>query len=291
MIFFIGFPRSGTSLIHEGFSLHDKTAWPTNYSSKYPRYHFLNKMALEIFGEGKKDQFNELDFLNRFKVKPAEAYKFWNSLFNFENEFSRTYLKGFEATNNTKIEANREINKLLKSQGKELFTAKITGPGRILFLKSIFPKAKFVHIIRDGRYASNSLTKLPVWTEQDRFEKPWWSDPYIDKYRKYWNQELTNYEKSLLLWAEVTENIDYELSNLKETDFITIKYEDYLKDSIQEFSKILSFANLMFDENTKEYFDSYFTVKEKNRILPELNIESKINSIIENKLTEKGYSV
>ena len=34
--------------------------------------------------------------------------------------------------------------------GKTRFSAKLTGPSRINYLKSIFPRAKFMHMIRDG---------------------------------------------------------------------------------------------------------------------------------------------
>ena len=290
MIFFIGFPRSGTSLIHEGFSLHEETAWPTNYSSKYPKLHFLNKLALKFFGKGKKDQFNELNIYNRFKIKPAEAYRFWNSIFNFDKEFSRTYLKDVKVSSSTKNKANREIRSLLKSQDKDLFTAKITGPGRILFLKSVFPDAKFIHVIRDGRYAANSLSKLEVWNGENRFIEPWWANPYIGEYRKYWSKNLTNYEKSLLLWLEVIENIDFELSKLDSTDFMNIRYEDYIKKPREEFNRILSFSNLNIDRNTESYFMKEFKLKSSNNNLSNIEVQSDIKGFIEKKIKEKGYT-
>ena len=41
-IFFIGVPRSGTTIIYEQFSKHSDLAWLSNFSAKYPRMTWIN---------------------------------------------------------------------------------------------------------------------------------------------------------------------------------------------------------------------------------------------------------
>lgn len=41
---------------------------------------------------------------------------------------------------------------------------KITGWSRIGFLSNIFPTAKFIHLIRDGRAVANSLVNVDWWS-------------------------------------------------------------------------------------------------------------------------------
>jgi hypothetical protein len=41
------------------------------------------------------------------------------------------------------------IQRILFWQGKERFAAKFTGPGRIAYLRSLFPDARYIHLTRE----------------------------------------------------------------------------------------------------------------------------------------------
>ncbi|MEQ4717340.1 sulfotransferase [Nonomuraea sp. B19D2] len=57
----------------------------------------------------------------------------------------------------------REFFERRKSPGREDLTHKFTGWPRAAFLHEVFPEARFVHIVRDGRAVANSLAQMPWW--------------------------------------------------------------------------------------------------------------------------------
>jgi hypothetical protein len=50
------------------------------------------------------------------------------------------------------------------AQGRALFLHKFTGWPRAGLLHAVFPEARFVHVVRDGRAVATSLVQQPWWT-------------------------------------------------------------------------------------------------------------------------------
>ena len=65
---------------------------------------------------------------------------------------------------------------VLRYHGKARFAAKLTGPARISYVSSIFPEARFVHVVRDGRAVVQSLMKVEFWGARDRMTRPAWEN-------------------------------------------------------------------------------------------------------------------
>ena len=160
-VFFIGASRSGTTIIFEAFTAHEQLGWLSNYNEKFPTMPFLGGLLVRLADNkfvnltGVKKQYNETFYFNKLLPKPDEAYSFWN--YYTKTNFDRDYLINVEPTTCVKQSVRIAVDKVLRWEGKKLFSAKLTGPSRIHFLKSIFPDAKFVHIIRDGRAVVHSM--------------------------------------------------------------------------------------------------------------------------------------
>lgn len=83
-IFFIGAPRSGTTISFELFSTHPDLAWLTNYAAVFPRLPAVNllRSVLDnrwIHLRAFKNQWGEASRLNSFLPWAAEVYPFWNA--------------------------------------------------------------------------------------------------------------------------------------------------------------------------------------------------------------------
>jgi len=99
----------------------------------------------------------------RLHYGPSEA---WSLLFN---EVSPTVVAPFrdlteeDVTPWMRRRFERFYSERAVAQKKPFFLHKYTGWPRALFLNAIFPRAKFVHVIRDGRAVASSLLQMPWW--------------------------------------------------------------------------------------------------------------------------------
>lgn len=176
-VFFIGMPRSGTTIAFEAFARHKDLAWPTNYTALFPRLPQLNSVRRLIDNRrvqlvGRKNQYGRPRFGNRALPVPNEAYEFWNMY--GDSRFARDYLQ-LRPDERTRNQLTRAVDALVSWQGKKRFAAKLTGPPRIEFLSTVFPDALFVHVVRDGRAVVHSLLNVAFWRQKGGLENRFWS--------------------------------------------------------------------------------------------------------------------
>ena len=149
-IFFVGMPRSGTTLLFEPFAHHPDLGWHSNYSQSYPTRPWLNALD-RLFRGGlldlspRKLQYGKKILGNRFIPYPDEAYSFWD-LFSSVN-FSRSYLLDVSPKPEAVDTVRSETERILRWQGRRRLTDKFTGPSRIEFLRQLFQVAVLFLII------------------------------------------------------------------------------------------------------------------------------------------------
>ncbi len=253
-IFIIGSGRSGSSIFHEMFSKHLDVSWLTKFSEKYPHKPHINKFVMQL---------NSIPLINKLIPwdYPVECYNFW--------EF---YCKGFRTPfrDLTSDDVSAKTNKNIKTALSKILTKrrtrlliKITGWPRIGYLQHIFPDAKFIHIIRDGRAMVNSMLNVNWWWGW-RGPQNWrWGELSEEQY-KLWTKfnysfiALAGIE--LIKLMEATENARKKIDS---TNYMEIKYEELCSDRLNVFSDVLSFSELNWSKNFKKNVQS-FTLKSAN---------------------------
>ena len=232
-IFFIGFPRSGTTLIFETFVQNGEFGWLANYAEMWPKAIAANILCRLLDNRfirlrGRKKQYGSVRLGNRFLPQPEEAYAFWDHYTGVD--FSRDYLVGQKA-NETSCRAVREaLQKTMWYQNKKRFTTKLTGPGRICYLLSIFPDARFVNIIRDGRAVVESLIRMGFWHAKGGMDAPFWNNGLDAASLADWEQS----ERDPLVlaahqWKRIVETTRDESCRLSSAQYVELKYEDFVK--------------------------------------------------------------
>jgi hypothetical protein len=58
----------------------------------------------------------------------------------------------------------RFLERRMAAQGRRVFLHHVTGWPRARLLHAVFPEARFIHVIRDGRPVANSLLQMSWWT-------------------------------------------------------------------------------------------------------------------------------
>jgi hypothetical protein len=230
-IFFIGNGRSGTTIIAEVFSNHSEFGWLSNYSAKFPRFAPINITRMFFqnwlwYITGQKRQHINLPWYNKACPRITEAYPFWQVYAG--EKFLWDFLINAEATPVEAHKINCAIRKILFFQGKKRFLAKITGPPKIGFLRSVFPDASFIHIVRDGRAVVNSLLKVDFWKHKGGLNQPFWRGGLTEDDMKYWNRSGNSpVALAALQWRRIIEVVNEEKKLLKEDAFLEVKYEDF----------------------------------------------------------------
>jgi omega-hydroxy-beta-dihydromenaquinone-9 sulfotransferase len=255
-IFFIGMPRSGTTILFEAFARHQALAWPTKYTDKAPRLPWLNlaRMPLDKFG-GRKAQYAHRHLGNRFLPLPSEAYGFWNTV--AARNFGRSYLMRSPPDENTKVRVSNAVARIASWQHKPRFTAKLTGPARIGFLSAIFPDAKFIHVVRDGRAVVHSLLRVGFWRDKGGLTAPFWTDgPPLPAMAEWERSDRDAGALAAIQWQHVLELAQLEARGLPVTQYTEIRYEDFIARPIAEIQRLLAACELDVSPTVERYISA-----------------------------------
>lgn len=103
---------------------------------------------------------------------------------------------------------------------------------RIPYVRGIFPKAKIVHIVRDGRDVACSMVPGCGGDHWSHLKPPLWKNLFL------------SYQGALrcaLAWKEIME---IALQDLAEVPHLQIRYEDLIADPYRVLQQLLSYLNL-----------------------------------------------
>ena len=252
--FVIGTGRCGLTPLMHLIAYHKAFAWPSQYNTKFP-----NKYKVSLIS-----RLVDLPFFNsklkyvKFVPKHNEAFPFWTSLFyGFRRPFRD--LVADDVTPFIKSKFHHAVGQIMKFQGKERFIAEYSGWSRIGLIKTIFPNAKFIHIVRDGRAVVNSLTNVAWWMGWGGVHKWRWGIPNQDL-----QKQLEKYDHSFLAlaavhWKILVNNISENSNSLSKGDLFLVRYEDLVKDPYKLASECIEFLGL--DKNCKKFKKHLSTVK------------------------------
>lgn len=214
--FIVGIGRSGTTLLRLMFHNHPNIAVP--YESHFITDYFNR---LEDYGDLTVEA--NLDKLLR-EILNEELLVQWDHEFDLER-----IKKSIESPTLEHI-FNAVFNDYAVGKGKTRWADKSDYLDRMHIIHKIFPDAKFIHIIRDGRDVANSVLKLP-WGPQDLIAAAEWWHQYIRLGRAMG-------------------------AILGEEKYTEVKYEDLVQQSEQELRRLSSFVGEEFSEDMLNYHQS-----------------------------------
>lgn len=292
-VFFVGMGRSGTTIIFETFTQHPDLAWPSNYCEWMPRSLFMNSLVplVDRLGlRGHKKQYGRAIPGNRYLPQPDEAYEFWDHY--TQEKFSHDYLHNISANPETAERVRDAVARLIFWQRKSRFAAKLTGPGRIHFLSSIFPDARFIHIIRDGRPVVESLLRQRFWREKGGLEKPFWEGT-PEHILQEWEDSGRDVDVlTALQWRHIIQSIRADAAKLPDESYMELRYEDFVSNPMRALKSIYDFTDLSIpDEITNSPESNGNTFKNMNEKWREMNKDrlNRITIAMQPVLEELGY--
>lgn len=253
----VGSGRSGTTIISEIIFRHESLAWPSNYQEMFPSVSGVNLLRLMYDNrlwrlQGQKPQLNKVSAFNKLLFKPAEAYKFWEHLTGPQVNFSRGFLITERPSDKDISRIRKAFGKLVSYQLKKRLAFKITGPSRIGYLKSIFPDAVFINIVRDPLPTINSWLNVDFWQDKGK-NQLWWTGAYTEQ-EEEWAEK--NADKPELLAAmqyrKLMDVAEKEIA-AHNVNCLTVRYEDFVNDPSVVITRILDFAGLEKSQRVNSY--------------------------------------
>jgi len=127
---------------------------------------------------------------------------------------------------------------------RPVFMHKFTGWPRARLLAAVFPDARFVHVVRDGRSVANSYVQIRWW-QGYRGAPGWTFGDLTEQESKQW--EATKYSWPYLAgleWKRLMDAFETARSEIGPERWLDVRYEDLVARPTKETTTVLQFAGL-----------------------------------------------
>lgn len=124
------------------------------------------------------------------------------------------------------------------------FLHKFTGWPRAAFLHQVFPTARFIHVVRDGRAVANSWLQMPWWLGFGGPERWQWGPLPPDLAATWADADRSFALLAALLWRMLVDAYDRARAAVPEDAWLEIRYEDVTSHPRDAFDAMLGFCGL-----------------------------------------------
>ena len=247
LLFIVGAPRSGTSLLYKLLCLHPEAAWISNWSRRapaMPALATLNRLAPRFPATRRAVWFGS-DAANAYVYGRRRALR--ERLFPMPVEGEPVYRRcGVGRDPGTPDPA--QIARLRRAfaglgrwgGGTVLISKRIANNQRIPLLAAAFPEARFVHLMRDGRAVAYSLSRVDWWEDG----MVWW---YGDTPRRWRERGGDPWELAARHWVRELASIDEGLGAVAPGRRLELRYEELVRAPIPVLQGVARFAGLADD--------------------------------------------
>ncbi len=258
VVFLLGAGRSGTTLLYKTLSIHSRVSYLSNYQMRFPKWpslaylqHILNQFPefkRKLWFKQGNAYFNERrKWLHSIVPTPSEAESVYASC-GIPRTPADDYLLQPQSSRclQNKFERIRRI-----SHGQVLLTKRTANNRRIPILKQIFPDAKYIHLVRDGRAVAYSLLRVA-----------WWNDHILYWAGKTPQQMIAAGFNPLELaarnWIEEMQTLEQGIALIPSSQILEVRYDDLLQDPCGQLQRILDFMEVktQADETFWEIIES-----------------------------------
>jgi hypothetical protein len=250
-ILIFGAPGSGTTLLYQTLSSHRDLAYTTR---NMVRAGILRHGR--IVGDRRKALFVLQNLIHRgpTAARPL-GDALWVKYFGYYN-----YMTENDYSEEIAAYYRKKVLQVQNLWGRSRFVDKtLVNCFRVRLLNLIFPDAKFIHIIRDGRAAAFSvLNKIEIAGDPNPLFDVGFKDILGEKYQSD-RSELYNYG---LAWAEFVRK-GREASAVAQDRYYEMRYENLVREPYNEVRNIIDFCELDWYGEFEEKIPSTQNMNEK----------------------------
>ncbi len=246
--FVLGPARSGTSLVYEGLCLHPEVAFISNW---YARFGWRAVLVLNRIPR----RFPDLALRVWFGPE-GNAYRYgrrrawWERAFPSPVEGEPVYTRSGVARPGgpepAAVAPERALPRAFDAVrrvggGRCVVSKRIANNLRIPLLARVFPEARFVALVRDGRAVAASLARVDWWEDSH----VWW---YGATPRRWREEGGDPWELCARNWVEEIRAIEEGLRAVPDRQVLRLRYEDLVREPHEGFEAVRAFLGLREDE-------------------------------------------
>jgi omega-hydroxy-beta-dihydromenaquinone-9 sulfotransferase len=246
-VFIIGCGRSGTTILYNILAGHPAFAWFSHHENQFPgfpelaRLNPLYRVRVPILCRYPK-----------YLPRPSEAYRIWDAFAPEYRGAQSPPLTEFHAAAVDRFKLYGRIRHTVGTMRASRFLNKNTRHSRrIRYLNALFPDAKFIHVIRDGRAVTHSLLNVSWWSDL----KLWWADGCTPG-------QLAAAGKPEFLaasnvWRHEVGRARYDATSVDSDSYLEVHYEAFVQEPEASIRSILTFCDLEFDSALSRHIDRF----------------------------------
>ncbi len=284
-LFIVGVGRSGSSVFHRLLCRHPRAAWLSRVLEQWPNAEPANRalmhaMALPIVGRG----------LTRM-VDPGECYEFWEQLVPGFTSPCRD-LVASDVQNDVRARVRRALGRV-PTKSRPQLVAKVTGWPRVGFLREIFPNARFVHVLRDGRPVAASFLKVDWWRGW-RGPSGWlFGDLTPEQSAEWLRHDRSFVALAGIQWKILMDAMEQARQSVPSSCIMEIRYEELCRDPVPHFQRVADFAELPWVPEFERTIRAATLRSENEKWRRDFTSEQQaiLESVLRTHLERYGYAV
>lgn len=239
-VFVLGTGRCGSTLIHELLARHEGMAFVSNIDDRLGALSPVNRWNSTIYRRVPAP----LTAKGRLRFAPSEGYRVLER--SVTPALSRPFrdLEAADATPWLRDRVRSFFEECRVRQDRPVLLHKFTGWPRIGFLRAVFPEARFINVVRDGRAVANSWLQMPWW---QGYEGPshWQWGPLPPAYAEEWMASGRSFPVLAgIAWKMLMDAFDDAAEPLGPQRYLEVRYEDVLDDPAGALAAMLGFIGL-----------------------------------------------
>ena len=226
--------------MHEILANHEDAGFVSNFDDNVPWLRSLGRFNGPLYGLS-KGAFTRKGTL---RFAPSEAYRLISREVSPIYQNSCRDLQATDATPWLKRQFRRFFEARWRAQGRDVLLHKYTGWPRIGFFADIFPEARFVNIVRDGRAVANSWLQMEWWGGY-RGPENWPWGPLPEDLKSEW--EASGYSFVVLAgqsWRLLMEAFQRAAATIDSGRYLELRYEDVVATPEESLRAIAEFLEL-----------------------------------------------
>lgn len=252
LAFVLGTGRCGSTLMTELVARHPDVGFISNVDDKFELLNLKGRWNNALFNRSNerdpalrpfKDRRRAVE-RGRLRVAPSEG---WDAL---ERQISSIFpkpcrdLTAQDAMPWLQARIADFFDSRMSAQGKPAFVHHVTGWPRSGLLRSVYPEARFVHVVRDGRAVANSWLQMGWW---DGYRGPdnWYLGPLSQADKALWEEADRSFVVLAGLgWRILLDAIEEARTQVPADQWLDVRLEDVMEDPRGKTREILDFLGL-----------------------------------------------